>query len=129
MTTFLWAVTGVLALLWSGLAWATAAVVRWTVEALSTGRVTELGQTAVSFKLPVWLEPFVDTGLVTMVQGLTQWLLEMAGSGAPLAGSLIGWLVPLVWGTWGIGLLVLLVIAGVLHVLIKRLPKTGMVAA
>lgn len=129
MTTFLWAVTGLLALLWSGLAWATSAVVGWTVEALSTGRAAELGQAAVTFKLPAWMELFVDTRLMTLAQQATQWLMEMAGSGAPLASAAISWLVPLIWGVWGIGLLVMLAIAVVLHLLIKRLPKAGLAPA
>lgn len=125
MKTFLWSVTGLFALIWSGLAWATAALVRWTVEALSTGRAAELGKSAVEFKFPAWLEPFLDTGLLEAVQGLVQWLLEMAGTGAPMAGSAIGWLVPVVWVAWAVGLTVLLVIALVIHHLIKRLPSAG----
>nr|WP_297524724.1 hypothetical protein [uncultured Roseateles sp.] len=125
MKTFLWSVTGLFALIWSGLAWATAALVRWTVEALSTGRAAELGKSAVAFKFPAWLEPFLDTGLLEAVQGLVQWLLEMAGTGAPMAGSAIGWLVPVVWVAWAVGLTVLLVIALVIHHLIKRLPGAG----
>ncbi|WP_431264412.1 hypothetical protein ACQ859_02140 [Roseateles chitinivorans] len=125
MKTFLWSVTGLFALLWSGLAWATAGLVRWTVEALSTGRAAELGKSAVEFKFPAWLEPFLDTGLLEAVQAAVQWLLEMAGTGAPMAGTAIGWLVPVVWVTWAFGLTVLLVIALVLNHLIKRLPSAG----
>ncbi|MDH0863119.1 hypothetical protein [Mitsuaria sp. GD03876] len=125
MKTFLWSVTGFLALIWSGLAWAAAGLVRWTVEALSTGRAAELGKTAVEFKFPAWLEPFLDTGLLEAAQAVVQWLLEMAGTGAPMAGTAIGWLVPLVWIGWALGLTVLVVIALVLHQLIKRLPGTG----
>ncbi|WP_431100877.1 hypothetical protein [Roseateles noduli] len=125
MKTFLWSVTGLFALLWSGLAWATAGLVRWTVEALSTGRAAELGKGAVEFKFPAWVEPFLDTGLLEAVQGAVQWLMEMAGTGAPMAGTAIGWLVPVVWVTWAFGLTVLLVIALVLNHLIKRLPRTG----
>ncbi|WP_416759898.1 hypothetical protein ACNI65_23855 [Roseateles sp. So40a] len=125
MKTFLWSVTGLLALIWSGLAWAAAGLVRWTVEALSTGRAAELGKTAVEFKFPAWTEPFLDTGLLEAVQALVQWLLEMAGTGAPMAGTAIGWLVPLVWIGWALGLTVLIVIALVLNYLIKRLPSAG----
>ncbi len=125
MKTFLWSVTGLLALIWSGLAWAAAGLVRWTVEALSTGRAAELGKSAVEFKFPGWVEPFLDTGLLEAVQGVVQWALEMAGSGAPMAGSVIGWLVPVVWVTWAFGLTLLLVIALVLNALIKRLPSAG----
>ena len=93
MKTFLWSVTGLFALIWSGLAWATAALVRWTVEALSTGRAAELGKSAVAFKFPAWLEPFLDTGLLEAVQGLVQWLLEIkrlpgAGTTGPGAAAL-----------------------------------------
>ncbi len=125
MKTFLWSVTGLFALIWSGLAWATAGLVRWTVEALSTGRAAELGKSAVEFKFPGWLEPFLDTGLLEAAQAIVQWLLEMAGTGAPMAGTAIGWLVPVVWVAWAFGLVVLLMIALVLHLLIKRLPGAG----
>lgn len=129
MKTLLWSLTTLFALIWSGLAWASAAVVRWTVDALSSGRAAELGQVAVDFKLPPWLEPFFDTGLITFLQNLTQWVLEMAGSGAPLAGAVVGWLVPLVWVIWAVGLFTALAIAAVLHLLILKVPRTGVAKA
>lgn len=125
MKTMLWSLTGVFALVWSGLAWAAAGLVRWTVEALSTGRATELGKAAVEFKFPAWAEPFLDTGLLEMLQSFVRWLMEMAGTGAPMAGTAIGWLVPVVWITWAFGLTVLIVIALLLNHLIKSLPRTG----
>ncbi|OWQ88610.1 hypothetical protein CDN99_17375 [Roseateles aquatilis] len=124
MKTFLWSVAGLFALLWSGLAWAAASLVRWTVEALSTGQAVELGKAATEFKFPAWVEPFLDTGLLTMLQGFVQWLLEIAGNGAPMAGAAVGWLVPVVWIVWAVGLTVLLGIAVVLHYLVKSLPRT-----
>ncbi|WP_423597091.1 hypothetical protein [Roseateles sp. MS654] len=129
MKTFLWSVTALFALIWSGLSWAAASLVRWTVEALSTGRATELGKAAVEFKFPAWVEPFLDTGLLEALQGAVQWLMEMAGAGAPMAGTAIGWLVPVVWIVWAFGLTVLIVIALVLNHLIKSLPRTGTPAA
>lgn len=129
MKTFLWSVTGLLALLWSGLAWAAASLVRWSVEALSAGQGAELGRAAVEFKFPAWLEPFLDTGLLTLVQDAVRWLLDLAGTGAPMAGTAIGWLVPVVWFSWVVGLVVLLGIAVVLHYLIKSLPRAGLPAA
>jgi hypothetical protein len=129
LKTALWAIAGLLALLWSGLAWASAAVVRWTVDALSTGQAAELGKTAVAFKFPAWLEPFLDTGLLSAIQDLVRWVLELAGQGAPLAGAAVGWLVPVVWGVWGLGLLTLLGIAALLHLALRSLPRIGMPAA
>lgn len=125
LKTALWTIAGLLALLWSGLAWVAAAVVRWTVEALSTGQAAELGKTAVEFKFPAWLEPFLDTGLLSSLQDLARWVLEMAGQGAPLAGAAVGWLVPVVWVGWALGLLTLLGIAGLLHLALRSLPRIG----
>ena len=68
---------------------------------------------------------WTESPTLEAVQGLVQWLLEMAGTGAPMAGSAIGWLVPVVWVAWAVGLTVLLVIALVIHHLIKRLPGAG----
>jgi hypothetical protein len=43
--------------------------------------------------------------------------------------SAVGWLVPLVWVTWGVGLLLLLLVAAVAHFFIGRgsraLPRAG----
>lgn len=125
MTTLLWSVTGVFALLWSGLAWACAALVRWAVDALVAGGATEAGQAVVRFELPGWLAPFVDSGLVTAVQGFVAWLVNVAASGAPMAGSAIGWLVPLVWTAWAFGLVLLLAFAGGAHLLLRKIPKIG----
>lgn len=125
MKALLWGLTAVLALMWTGLAWASAELVQWTVGLLASGQAAELGKTAVEFQVPAWMAPFIDTALVGLLQNFVQWLMSMASGGAPLAGSVISWLVPLVWIVWAFGLVLLLVLAGVLHLLIRKLPAAG----
>lgn len=125
MKALLWGVTALFALVWSGLAWASVELVQWTVGLLASGQGAELGRSAVEFQVPAWMAPFIDTGLVTLLQDFVKWLIELAAGGAPLAGAAVGWLVPLVWIVWAFGLVMLLAVAGVLHLLINKLPRTG----
>lgn len=126
MKTLLWSVAGLLAFLWSGLAWVCSALTQWTVQALASGQATELGRDVAAYQLPEWMKLFLDTGLLTFLQNALQWLIEVGSSSLPLVGSVVGWLVPLIWIVWGFGLVLLLGACGVMHLLINKLPRAGL---
>jgi hypothetical protein len=61
---------------------------------------------------PYWLD-----GLHATLLGLTQWF----GQAMPSFVALTGWVVPLIWTAWGLGVVALLAAAGALHWLSGRL--------
>ena len=106
-----WGVAALLALLWTGLAAAGAALVGWGGDAIASGQAAEWGRAAAQFPLPAWLAPWVDPAVLEWTRQLLQWLVEVL----PFLGGAVGWLVPVVWVVWGFGLVALLALAGVGH--------------
>lgn len=120
MSLLIWSVFAVLALLWTGGAWASAALVQWSADLMATGQAVELGRAVSSWPVPAWAVWFVDIALVhAMIDGIV-WGLEALQAVAPWASTAIGWLVPVVWVLWALGLLLMLALAAGLHWLVRR---------
>lgn len=120
MSLLIWSVFAVLALLWTGGAWASAALVQWSADLMATGQAVELGRAVSSWPVPAWAVWFVDIALVhAMIDGIV-WGLETLQAVAPWASTAIGWLVPVVWVAWAFGLLLMLALAAGLHWLVRR---------
>ena len=124
MVKLVWIVFSLLAALWTALAWATGAAVRWAAEAAAgSGSGAGVIEAARSFELPgwagLWIDPALFQALKSMALDLAQWLQAWA----PAADTAAGWLVAAVWIGWGLGLLVLLSVAGVSHLLARRVPR------
>lgn len=118
------AVFALLALLWTGGAALAAWLVQWTTQALASGGTLEIERELGAFPVPPWLAVWMDPAPVQAARSALAWTVEAAGGLLPLAGSAAQWLVPVVWVVWGLGLLVLLVAAGALHLLLRRLGSS-----
>ena len=121
MAALPWAVFAVLALFWTGGAVLTAWLVEWMGQALASGGAVDAGREFAALPVPTWIAPWVDPALVQGAQSALVWALDAARGLLPLAGSAAGWLVPVVWVLWGLGLLALLAAAGGVHLLLRRL--------
>ena len=78
--------------------------------------------------MPEWIALWVDPQAVRWTQQMVLWVLGLMGSlsaGLPMAGQVLGWLVPLVWVFWGLGMLVLLALALGVHVWLGRGAARG----
>lgn len=77
-------------------------------------------------ELPVWLSAWIEPGTwATAVQAI-QDTLQALQSVLPAAGTVTGWLETLVWALWGLGVLVLSMVAAGLHWwLARRGPAAG----
>jgi hypothetical protein len=78
--------------------------------------------------VPDWIALWVDPQVVRWAQEAVLWALGLLGSlsaGLPMAGQVVGWLVPLVWVLWGLGMLVLLGLALGVHVWLGRGAARG----
>lgn len=111
MKPLIWGVSAMLALFWTLGAWAVAAVLGWAAGLPSPGDPGELARIVTAWPIPAWLTVWIDPGtLHAMLAGIA-WSLEQLQQGWPWLRGLIGWLVPLTWVAWGVGLAGLLVLA------------------
>lgn len=118
MKVVLWLAYGVLALLWTGGAALLAGLTDWAAQVLGSSAAADWAKTAAKWPVPEWIALWVDPQVVRFVQEAVLWALGVLGSwsdGLPMAGQLIGWLEPLIWAAWGLGMLALLVLSGGAH--------------
>lgn len=126
MKPLIWGVFGLLALCWTGLAAASVQVTEWLLTLVASGQATDAAVAAGQWPVPAWLATWVNPAWLTAMQGawlgLVQWLAQVL----PSAGGLMNWITPLVWITWALGMLCLLVPAIALHWISGRLktPST-----
>ena len=76
------------------------------------------------WQIPLWLADWLPMAAVTELKALlTAWgpWLESLLAQAP---ALQAWLRPLLWLGWGLGLLALLLVGGLLSLLVRQLPRT-----
>lgn len=129
MKILLWVGVAVLGLMWTGLAAIGASLVGWGAGVLASGGAAEWVRVASQWPVPGWISLWIDPAAIKAMQEALLWSLQALQGSLPWIGSALGWLVPLVWVTWGFGMLLLLVLAGVAHVLIGRgsrlLPRAG----
>ncbi len=129
MKTALWIVCGVFAALWTGLALAAAELTQWAAGLIATGTAVDLGQAVAGWPVPSWLSPWVDVAAVQAAQGFIVAALEGLRGAWPAIGAAVGWLVPVVWLAWALGLALLLALGGVGHWLAGRADSAGAQAA
>ena len=87
----------------------------WLAGALASGQAAEWSRVAAQWPLPPWVALWIDPSLLQALQATLAWTLGWMQSALPFAGTLVGWLVPLAWVGWGLGLVVLLGLAAVGH--------------
>lgn len=119
MTTAIWVVVAVLAAFWTGLAALLAQLTDWLSAAMASGAaggaLDQIGQ----WPVPAWLAPWVDPAWVETMQATVLEWLQWLSAAMPAIGGLVGWVSPLVWLLWGLGLVVLLCVGGGLHFLVR----------
>lgn len=120
MKIIIWLAFGALAVLWTLGALIVVELAQWGAQAIASGATTELGRSAAQWPAPVWLSPWLDPAAIKSVQESLQTGFEAFRGALPWIGSAVGWLVPLAWISWGIGVTLLLVMAGGAHWLASR---------
>jgi len=126
MKTLIWGVTALLASIWTGLVWVTHQLTGWLLGAMDTATLKDAGGTVAGLPvppLPEWLNPWIDTAWLGALQAWSADLLGWLGAVLPSGDALMAWVGPLLWIGWGLGLLTLLALAGVLHMLGGRAPS------
>ncbi|WP_119157145.1 hypothetical protein [Caldimonas tepidiphila] len=121
MKLLIWMVFGLLALMWTAGAFVAAEMAGWAAAVFASGEAENLGRAAAAWPVPEWVALWVDPGLLRAMQQSLLWSLDALRDALPLLGSLLGWLAPLVWIGWGLGLLLMLVLAATAQIAVGRL--------
>ncbi len=120
MRLAIWIVCGVLAALWTGGAFAAAALTDWAAGLIASGAAVDLARVVSEWPVPGWLAPWVDPASLEAVQELLVAVLGWLRDAWPGIGALVGWLVPVIWVVWALGVALLLALAGLGHWLAGR---------
>lgn len=118
MRTLIWSLTALLAALWTGAAALTHKVLGWLLGAIGAGTAAEVPLPP----LPDWLALWVDAEMLIAWRMWGADVLQWLGGVLPSSDALMGWIGPLLWVGWALGLLGLLLVAGLLHWLVGRVP-------
>jgi hypothetical protein len=106
----IWSVFLLLAVLWTAGAGLLALLTEWSIGLLASGSATDLVDRAGQIPVPAWLAPWLDlAGWRELLQWFTS-VLQTVSALLPSASQSLGWLVPLIWILWGIGLVGLLLV-------------------
>jgi hypothetical protein len=108
MKVLLWGSVAFLSVLWTGGAALLSQGVVWASRRISEGPALTLESAASSFIIPVWVTSWFDPTAFNTVLQTTQGVLGNFFSVLPTMGMVLAWLVPAIWMTWGIGMLMLL---------------------
>lgn len=120
MKALIWIVAGFLGLLWTGFASLMTGLLAWASQATSSAGLAEFGRVVAQWPVPGWVSWWIDPDALKALQETVRWTLENLGGALPMAGSIVGWLVPLGWVLWGLGLLTLFALAVGMQMLVGR---------
>ncbi len=126
MKLFIWGLTALFAAGWTGLVWVTHQLTGWLLGAIDAGTLKDAGGAVAGLPvppLPEWLNLWIDTAWLGALQAWSAELLGWLGAVLPSGDALMAWVGPLLWIGWGLGLLALLALAGLVHLLVGRAPS------
>lgn len=121
MKTLIWSLTALLAALWTGFVALAQRLTGWLVGAIDAGTAAAVPLPP----LPDWLALWIDAEMLAAWRVFGVDLLQWLGAVLPSGETLMAWIAPLLWVGWGLGLLSLLAVAGLLHWLVGRVPATA----
>jgi hypothetical protein len=123
MKTLIWSLTALLAALWTGFIAVVHQLTGWLLSAVDAGALQGAAGTVGGLAMPpvpAWLEPWIDTASIAALQSFVVSLVEWLGAVMPSGDALMAWVGPLLWVGWGLVLVPMLAIAGLLHWLVGR---------
>lgn len=125
MKAILWGGLALLALLWTSGAALLAKAVHWSAKRMSAEPTMTFEMATSSVVIPVWLAAWFDPMALTTILETMQDMLGSFSSVLPTLGMVMAWLIPAIWITWALGMLILLGLFVVGTLTLKRVQKTG----
>lgn len=126
MKLLIWVVFAITAALWTLSAWGVASLIEWSLPLLASGDPTQVEAAMRNWAMPAWMSLWVDPLWWQAAQSFALWCVEGLQAMGPVVSTGVSWLVPLVWTGWGLGMAVMLVLAGGLHVLLNTSAQRAM---
>lgn len=125
MKAILWGGLALLALLWTSGAALLAKAVHWSAKRMSAEPTMTFEMATSSVVIPVWLAAWFDPMALSTILETMQDMLGSFSSVLPTLGMVMAWLIPAIWITWALGMLILLGLFVVGTLTLKRVLKTG----
>jgi len=75
--------------------------------------------------VPAWLALWVDTAWIQGLQAAWVDVMGWLGQTGPALGSVVSWLIPLMWVVWGVVLLLMLAATVAGHFLLGKFTRPG----
>lgn len=124
MKLLIWTAFALLAIFWTGAALISVELTEWLATTVGTSQVTEVAGSIGQWPVPAWLALWVDPAWIEAIQASWLQVMGWLGASGPAAlGSVLGWLVPLIWMVWGAVLLLMLLAATAGHFLVGRFSR------
>ncbi|MEN9783440.1 MAG: hypothetical protein RJA24_783, partial [Pseudomonadota bacterium] len=120
MKIAVWVVFGIVTLVWTAGTFIAVKLTQWGTTLLASGNIEPLSRGVTEWPLPQGLPLWLDPVMIQMLQQYVMLSLEALRDAMPYMSMLMGWLVPLIWGVWGFGVICLLALAVVAHWLTAR---------
>ena len=119
MKILIWAVTGLLLLMWTGVIAISTAVVTW-FAGLSTDPAQRGVQAIGELRVPEWVGIWMPPALLESVKASTSSLLDSTVAAVSWLMPMMAWLNPVLWVVWGMVAILMLALASGLHLLLGR---------
>jgi len=123
MKIAVWAVFLLLIVFWTGGTLLLTELTEWGARQFASGDAAALGEVIAKWPVPGWVSVWVDAAWIQAAQGGLTWALQTLHGVLPWLGSAVGWIVPLVWMLWALGVVLVLILASGAHLLLGRLQR------
>jgi hypothetical protein len=118
--TLLWILTAIAAALWTVPIALLASLTNWLAG--STGQVADGMQAVSTWPLPDWFIQWLNPQWVEPIKAFMAKGVDVLIAFGPWMGSVLEWAAPLLWIVWALGMLLLLMLAGIGGMLIGNKP-------
>jgi len=124
MKAILWGGVALLALLWTSGAALMAKAVHWSAKRMTAEPTMSLEAVTSGFVTPVWMTAWFDPTAWVSILETMQDMLGSFESVLPTVGMMMAWLIPAIWITWALGMLILVGLMVIGTLTLKRMQKS-----
>ncbi|MFT7401776.1 MAG: hypothetical protein ACI83N_001370 [Hydrogenophaga sp.] len=123
MKIALWIVFTLITALWTGTVLISAELTGWLASTVGSGQAGDVITSVGQWPVPAWLGLLIDPAWIEGLQTVWGDVMGWLGQSGPTLGSVVSWLVPLMWIVWGVVMLLLLAAAVACHFLLSKFSR------